>query len=386
MNTEFNDFYRGRRVLVTGHTGFKGSWLSIWLKELGAEVIGCSIDPPGEPNNFEACRLKDKMAHHHQDIRDYEGLKELFKIHEPEVVFHLAAQPIVRLSYTDPLLTLDTNIRGTIHLLEAIRTTASTSVLVNITSDKCYRNREVVWGYRESDPLGGFEPYSASKGCCELVFASYLNAFFSGKSAEERLLGAASVRAGNVIGGGDWGVDRLIPDCVRAFSENRTLSIRNPRAIRPWLHVLEPLSGYLWLGALLANFPEKFSGSWNFGPHDTEYLDVKEIVEMFVEHWGNGIWEDMSTPPSSDETVLDFHESEMLKLCCDKARAYLKWYSILSPESYLRLTADWYNAFYGKQGTHDMYGICADQIQHYTAKAKAAGLYWVRGIDFTLEK
>lgn len=383
MNSAFNDFYRGKRVLVTGHTGFKGSWLSIWLKELGAEVIGCSIAPPGQPSNFEACRLKDRVHHIHQDIRDYEGIRAIFETHEPEVVFHLAAQPIVRLSYLEPMRTLDTNIRGTFHILEAIRTTSCTKVLVNITSDKCYKNREQVWGYRESDPMGGFEPYSASKGSCELVFASYLNSFFNGGTNGGREIGAVSVRAGNVIGGGDWGVDRLIPDCVKAFSEGRALAIRSPRAVRPWLHVLEPLSGYLWLGTLLGQFPERYSGSWNFGPHDTEYLNVKEIIEMFTGFWGKGEWEDVSTPLPDGDTALDFHESEMLKLCCDKARSYLKWYSILSPETYLRLTAEWYRVFYESPRQRDMHAVCVDQIHHYTEKAREIGLLWARGIDFT---
>ena len=249
---------RTKKLLITGHTGFKGSWLAIWLKELGADVVGYSLDPPSEPNNFEATRLREKITHIHGDIRDLDRLMETFKKYQPEFVFHLAAQPLVRLSYDEPKMTFDTNVGGTVNVFEAVRKTPSVKVLVNITSDKCYENKEWVWGYRENDPMGGHDPYSASKGCAELVFNAYLQSFFSQKSAAHRQehIGAASARAGNVIGGGDWGADRLVPDCIRALSRHQPIGIRSPHAVRPWQHVLEPLSGYLQLGALLSQDPK----------------------------------------------------------------------------------------------------------------------------------
>src|SRR4030042_3892504 len=226
----FNNAYKNKRVLVTGHTGFKGSWLAIWLKELGAQVIGFSLDPPSKPNNFTACSLKDKIVHIHGDIRDLDHLLKIFKEYNPEFVFHLAAQALVRLSYENPKVTFDTNIGGTVNLLEAVRLTPNVRVFVNVTSDKCYDNREWVWGYRESDPLGGHDPYGASKGCAELVFNSYLKSFFNKEYSEDRSIGAASVRAGNVVGGGDWGKDRIIPDWVRALSVDKPVGIRSPEA------------------------------------------------------------------------------------------------------------------------------------------------------------
>lgn len=287
MSAMFDEIYKNKRVLITGHTGFKGSWLAIWLKELGADVVGYSLDPPSEPNNFEATRLREKITHIHGDIRDLDRLMETFKKYQPEFVFHLAAQPLVRLSYNEPKMTFDTNIGGTVNVFEAVRKTPSVKVLVNITSDKCYENKEWVWGYRENDPMGGHDPYSASKGCAELVFSAYLKSFFSQNAAQksgdmtqlrEQLgscpqistsgprLGAASARAGNVIGGGDWGTDRLVPDCIRALSRHQPIGIRSPKAVRPWQHVLEPLGGYLLLGAALWQDPQKYSGAWNFGP------------------------------------------------------------------------------------------------------------------------
>jgi CDP-glucose 4,6-dehydratase len=229
----FNDAFKNKKVLVTGHTGFKGSWLAIWLKELGADVIGYSLAPPSEPNNFEATRLQDKITHIHGDIRDLDRLMETFKKYQPEFVFHLAAQPLVRLSYDEPKMTFDTNVGGTVNVLEAVRKTPSVKVLVNITSDKCYENREWVWGYRENDPMGGHDPYSASKGCAELVFSAYLKSFFSQDAAQDRTIGAASARAGNIIGGGDWGADRLVPDCIRALSRHQPIGIRSPHAVGP---------------------------------------------------------------------------------------------------------------------------------------------------------
>jgi CDP-glucose 4,6-dehydratase len=364
----FNNIYQNKKVLVTGNTGFKGSWLSIWLKELGAQVIGYSLDPPSEPNNFKACSLKDKIVHVHGDIRDLEHLLATFEKYKPEFVFHLAAQALVRLSYEEPKLTFDTNIGGTVNVLEAVRLTPSVKVLVNVTSDKCYENREWIWGYRENDPMGGKDPYSASKGCAELVFNSYLRSYFGSNSPNGRKIGLASARAGNVIGGGDWGKDRLIPDCVRALASNQPIIIRNPKTVRPWQHVLEPLSGYLWLGALLWQSAEAYSGAWNFGPDDSSHLTVAEMADRLIKYWGSGAWEDLSDPKAP-------HEAKSLKLCCDKAHAKLNWHSILSIDECLRMTSEWYKMFY-EGPSHEAYKFCTKQIMEYVERAKERKLNW----------
>ena len=365
----FRNTYKGKKVLITGHTGFKGSWLAVWLRELGAEVTGYSLAPPSEPNNFSACQLKDKITHIEDDIRDLENLKRVFTEYEPEFVFHLAAQPLVRTSYQNPKLTFDTNIGGTVNILEAVRITSSVKILINVTSDKCYENREWVWGYRENDPLGGHDPYSASKGGSEVVFSAYLKSFFR-KEAGGREIGAGSVRAGNVIGGGDWGTDRLIPDCIRALSGGETIEIRNPKAIRPWQHVLEPLSGYLSLGAMLDKSPASFSGAWNFGPSGLDYLTVGQIAEKIVDLWGSGIWKDVSSKSDA------LHEAHTLKLCCDKALAELNWHSTLGIEDCLKYLVEWYKLFYENGQDMDMYDICSSQIGFYSDRAKEQKLEW----------
>jgi CDP-glucose 4,6-dehydratase len=365
----FRNAYKGKKVLITGHTGFKGSWLAVWLREMGAEVTGYSLAPPSEPNNFSACRLKDKTTHIEGDIRDLENLKRVFTEYEPEFVFHLAAQSLVRTSYQNPKLTFDTNIGGTVNILEAVRMTPSIKVMINVTSDKCYENREWVWGYRENDPLGGHDPYSASKGGAEVVFSAYQRSFFR-KEAGGREIGTASVRAGNVIGGGDWGTDRLIPDCIRALSSGETIEIRNPKAIRPWQHVLEPLSGYLSLGAMLYKSPASFSGAWNFGPSRLDYLTVGQIAEKIVDLWGSGIWKDVSSKSGA------LHEAHTLKLCCDKALAELNWHSTLGIEDCLNYLTEWYKLFYENGQDMDMYDICSSQIGRYTDMAKKQKLEW----------
>jgi len=375
----FNNIYQNKKVLITGHTGFKGSWLAIWLKVLGAEVIGYSLAPPSGPNNFEATGLREKITHIHGDIRDLEQLMEAFKKYQPEFVFHLAAQPLVRLSYDEPKLTFDTNVGGTVNIFDAVRKTLSVKVLVNITSDKCYENKEWVWGYRENDPMGGHDPYSASKGCAELVFSAYLKSFFSQKNSGDNTeihthprpvegqnsvssardyIGAASARAGNVIGGGDWGADRLVPDCIRALSRHQPIGIRNPHAVRPWQHVLEPLSGYLHLGAALLGDPQKYSGSWNFGPDDSSHLTVAAMTDRLIKYWGSGAWDDLSDPKA-------LHEANLLKLNCDKAHAELNWRSVLTIDDCLRMTADWYNNFYTSSKKEGMYPFCVAQILKY---------------------
>jgi len=363
--------YQKKTVLVTGHTGFKGSWLTIWLRELGAHVVGYSLEPPTEPNNFNASKLENKITHIHGDVRDLDSLLKIFREYQPEFVFHMAAQPLVRLSYEEPKLTFDTNVGGTINLLEAVRLNPSVKVFVNITSDKCYENKEWVWGYRENDPMGGNDPYSASKGCAELAFRAYLKSFFTHGDSLKRQIGAASVRAGNVVGGGDWGKDRLIPDCIRAFSSHQIIGIRNPNSIRPWQHVLEPLSGYLWLGALLSSEPYYCSGAWNFGPDDSGHMTVADVVNKFIQYWGEGSWKDLSGQDAP-------HEAKLLKLNCDKAYAELNWYSVLSIDECLKMTAEWYRKFYSNRPNEDMYLNCVDQINSYSDRASQKGLSWTK--------
>ena len=365
----FKNIYEGKRVLVTGHTGFKGSWLSIWLKELGAEVAGYALEPPSEPNNFNACGLNGHITHFHGDIRDFSYMMTIFDSYQPEFVFHLAAQAFVRPSYEQPKLTFDTNAGGTVNIMEAVRLTPGVRVLVNITSDKCYENREWVWGYRENDAMGGRDPYSASKGCAELIFASYWRSFFNASAQGESPIGAASARAGNAIGGGDWGKDRLIPDCIRALNAGDPIGVRNPGAVRPWQHVLELLSGYLWLGACLWEKPDIYSGSWNFGPIDGDHLTVQEIVTRLVGAWGKGSWEDLSAPDT-------LHEAATLRLCCDKARTGLQWYNALTMDECITMTTDWYRAYYTGGRREIMYPLCRDQIWRYTGCAAKRGLPW----------
>jgi CDP-glucose 4,6-dehydratase len=350
--------YKNKTVLITGHTGFKGSWLAIWLVELGADVIGYSIEPPSEPNNFAATKLEKKITHIYGDIRDYDALLESFNKYQPEFVFHLAAQPLVRLSYDEPKMTFDTNVGGTVNIFEAVHKTPSVKVLVNITSDKCYENKECIRGYRENDPLGGHDPYSASKGCAELVFNAYLKSFFSQDASQKKAIGAASARAGNVIGGGDWGTDRLVPDCIRALNKHQPINIRSPYAVRPWQHVLEPLGGYLSLGAALRQDPQKYSGPWNFGPDDNSQLTVAEMVDKLIKYWGAGSWKSLSDPQA-------LHEAKLLKLNCDKAHAELNWHSTLTIEGCLQMTTDWYKNFYTGNQNKDMSPFCVAQIRKY---------------------
>jgi CDP-glucose 4,6-dehydratase len=368
----FKNIYRDRKVLVTGHTGFKGSWLSIWLRELGAEVVGFSLEPPSDPSNFVATRLKNRIIHVHGDIREIDQLSAAFCEHQPEFAFHLAAQPLVRLSYEEPKLTFDTNVGGTVNLFEAVRKTSSVKVLVNITSDKCYENKEWIWGYRENDPMGGHDPYSASKGCSELVFNAYLKSFFSQSAVQNRAIGAASARAGNVIGGGDWGKDRLLPDCIRALSSRQPIGIRSPNSVRPWQHVLEPLSGYLWLGALLKEDPFRYSGAWNLGPDDDSHMTTVDLVDRLIHYWGEGSWKDLSVQNAP-------HEAKLLKLNCDKAHTELKWRAVLNLDEGLKMTADWYKKYYFFGSKEDMYPACAEQIRQYSDHAALKALPWTAG-------
>lgn len=375
MATLFDRIYKNKTVLITGHTGFKGSWLAIWLRELGSKVIGYSLEPPSDPNNFAATRLQEKVTHVHGNILDLDCLIDTFEKYQPEFVFHLAAQPLVRLSYQEPKLTFDTNVGGTVNVFEAVRKTSSVKVLVSITSDKCYENREWVWGYRENDPMGGHDPYSASKGCAELVFNAYMKSFFSPNAALGRPIGASSVRAGNVIGGGDWGADRLIPDCIRALSRHQPIGIRSPNAVRPWQHVLEPLSGYLQLGAALWQDPHKYSGAWNFGPEGNSHLTVAEMTNKLAHSWGEGsLWQDVSNTQA-------LHEAHLLKLNCDKARAALNWQSVLAIDECMQMTTHWYKIFYAMPPQSSMYEICTQQIADYIECARMRKLIWAEGSD-----
>ncbi len=335
----FDNIYQGKIVLVTGHTGFKGSWLSLWLKEMGAEVIGYSLSPPTYPNHYELLGLEIESVI--ADIRDQNRLDQVFGDSKPDIVFHLAAQPLVRLSYQQPDMTFETNVMGTVRVLEACRKTLSVRAVVCISSDKCYENREWLWGYRENDPMGGYDPYSASKGCVELAVSAYQNSFFHpdtfGKTHHVLL---ASARAGNVIGGGDWAKDRLIPDIVSASSEKKKVIIRSPDAIRPWQHVLEPLSGYLMIGQKLLEGNRTFAESWNFGPGDDGTLRVGDLVKTAVCHWDTILYEIQAAEP------VPLHEAKLLKLDCSKARFRLGWKNIWSIERSVEKTIGWYRRFY----------------------------------------
>ena len=364
----FNNFYCDKRVLVTGHTGFKGSWLTLWLLQLGAKVAGFSAYLPSDPCNFEVLGLEKMIGHVVGDIRHLHELKQVFDDFQPEIVFHLAAQPIVRKSYNDPKLTFDTNVGGTVNILECIRTTESVKGAVIITSDKCYRNVEWSWGYRENDSLGGGDPYSASKACAEMAINSYCQSFFSKESG----VSVASTRAGNVIGGGDWAENRIIPDCVRAWSEDEKAIIRSPQSTRPWQHVLEPLSGYLWLGALLAS-DHKISGeAFNFGPREDVIQPVSSLIAAFQKYWEEAQWE------VRDETFTN-KESRLLKLCCDKALSILNWRAILSFEESVEFTASWYRKFY--IGQYDMVEFSKQQIEKYCLLAAERSTEWVKSVS-----
>ena len=331
MQTDLQ-LFSGKRVLITGHTGFKGSWLAFILNEVGAEVTGLALPPVTAVNHFDLLRLDRKIKHIVGNICDTEMLEKTVQDFQPECVLHLAAQALVRPSYDDPVATFSTNVMGSVNLLEAVRQCESVRSLVYITSDKCYENVEWIWGYRENDQLGGRDPYSASKAAAELVFSTYVRSFFE----EQRpMLGAASTRAGNVIGGGDWAVDRIIPDCIRAIQADEPVRLRNPRATRPWQHVLEPLAGYLLLAARLYEEPNKWGGAWNFGPSTEQVRTVKNVAEVIVDHIGKGCVEVV-------ETEGQVHEARLLQLNCDKANQLLGWYPRWHVDKTLEATAHWY--------------------------------------------
>lgn len=350
-------FWHGKRVLLTGHTGFKGSWLSLWLQSMRATVTGYALAPPTNPSLFEIAEVAQGMTSVIGDIRDLARLQEVFAEHQPEIVIHMAAQPLVRYSYQNPVETYSTNVMGTVHLLEAVRNTPGIKAVVNITTDKCYENREWVWGYRENEPMGGFDPYSNSKGCAELVSAAYRSSFFNAKNYAQHGVATATVRAGNVIGGGDWAQDRLIPDILAAFAQGRKVDIRNPHAIRPWQHVMEPLRGYLTLAEQLFEHGPSFGEGWNFGPNDEDAKPVGWIVEQMAALWGaDAQWQvDNGEHP---------HEAHYLKLDISKARSRLDWHPALHLKDALALIIDWAKQ---RQEGANMRQLTLAQIQAYQA-------------------
>jgi len=357
QNNRFNNIYNGKKVLVTGHTGFKGGWLSLWLKELGAEVIGYSLDPPTKPSFFEAVDLKNKLIHIIGDVRDEKYLLSVFEKHQPEFIFHLAAQSLVRFSYKEPRLTYETNVMGTVNILEAIRKSKSVRAAVIITSDKCYENKEWIYGYRENDSVGGYDPYSSSKGCAELVVSAYRRSFLNPINQNNHKIAIASARAGNVIGGGDWGEDRLIPDCVKTLSQNKIINIRNPQATRPWQYVLEPLSGYLLLGSKMHKDGKRYNSAWNFGPNDNDIITVEEIVKSVIINWDNGDYK--------VDTSRQLHEAGLLKLDTSKARTLLRWKPVYNIYEAIKRTINWYKYFYNGIKKDKLYKIAVNEIWDY---------------------
>lgn len=359
----FGNVYKERKIFVTGHTGFKGSWLVLWLLNLEANVVGYSLSVPTDPNHHEILSLDLKTVS--GDVRDFEKIQKAVESFRPDIVFHMAAQPLVRKSYQNPMETFETNVIGTVNVFEACRQTDSVKAIVNITSDKCYENREWIWGYRETDPMGGHDPYSASKGCAELVTASYRKSFFpleEYQRTHQTLV--TSVRAGNVVGGGDWGEDRLVPDIMRAAGQNEKVIIRNPQATRPWQHVLEPLAGYLLLGQQLLEGKKDFSGAWNFGPNDEGHRNVLTVVKELQNHW-----------PSIDYQLTtgekNPHEANLLKLDCSKAHTKLGWRLVWNSFRAFAKTAQWYRGFYESGRV-----LSQEQLAEYINDAKQKQMSW----------
>lgn len=349
-------FWKDKKVFVTGHTGFKGSWLSLWLQQLGANVTGYALKPPTNPNLFEVAQVGQGMKSVIGDIRDGAGLVKVMLQAEPDIVIHMAAQPLVLRSYEDPIETYSTNVMGTVNLLEAVRKTPSVRAVINVTTDKCYENKEWLWGYRENESMGGFDPYSSSKGCSELVTAAYRNSFFTPINQNERRVALASARAGNVIGGGDWAADRLIPDIFRALLNSQSVKIRNPNAIRPWQHVLEPLSGYILLAEQLYKYGATFAEAFNFGPEEDDAKPVRWIVDQLTQQWGQGAeWHfDGGIHP---------HEANYLKLDCSKSKTILNWHSKWSLSDALKNIVTWHQDF---QNGRNMKDVTMNQIKLYT--------------------
>jgi CDP-glucose 4,6-dehydratase len=349
-------FWRGRKVFMTGHTGFKGGWLSLWLQSLGAELTGFSLEPATDPGLFKVANVAHGMTSLIGDIREGESLMRAMKDARPDVVIHMAAQPLVRYSYDQPVETYSTNVMGTVHLLEAVRAVSSVRSVVIVTSDKCYENKEWLWGYRENEPMGGYDPYSNSKGCAELVVSAYRSSYFNSATYEKHGVAIASARAGNVIGGGDWAANRLVPDILRSLEASQPVEIRNPHAVRPWQHVLEPLMGYLMLAEKLHETGTEFAEGWNFGPNEEDAKPVSWIVEKLTEQWGNGAsW------------VLDGqdhpHEAHYLKLDCSKAKARIGWHPRLNIELAIKNIIVWHRAYLACE---DMRELTLNQINNFS--------------------
>jgi len=374
----FQNFYKGKKVLITGHTGFKGSWLAIWLHELGADVIGISLDPYTERDNFVLSGIQNKITDLRGDIRDGQLLKHIFQKYQPEIVFHLAAQPLVRLSYDIPVDTYEVNVMGTIHLMEAIRATNSVKVAVMITTDKCYENKEQIWGYRENEAMGGYDPYSSSKGAAEIAIASWRSSFFNPEEFSKHGKSIASVRAGNVIGGGDWALDRIIPDCIKSLEAGRTIEIRSPKAIRPWQHVLEPLSGYMLLAQKMWSEPAKYCEGWNFGPYAESIATVWYVATKVVEDYFQESRNKNQDSEHSDHHLSlitdhylrdlsnpnDLHEANLLMLDISKAKFKLGWEPRLIIDQSVELTVDWYKRY----KSENVLSLCLNQISKFVAR------------------
>jgi CDP-glucose 4,6-dehydratase len=362
MHNLFGNIYKDKTVLVTGHTGFKGSWLIYWLHKMGANVIGYSLEAPTNPNHIGLLNLD--ITSIIGDIRDLEKLNQTFETYKPDIVFHLAAQPLVRLSYENPIETYETNVMGTLKVFEACKK-ANVKAIVNITSDKAYENREWIWGYRESDPLGGYDPYSSSKGCADILANSYRNSYFNPKDYKKThntLL--ASCRAGNVIGGGDWAKDRLMTDIMISVSQGKKVNIRNPHATRPWQHVLEPLSGYLQIGQKLLEEKVEFGDAWNFGPSDEGSITVEEVVQNVKKHWDKIDYEINSQ--------LTYHEANLLKLDCSNAHILLKWKDVWDRDTTFEKTVNWYKLYY----ENDKEILTKNDLESYITDAKAQSIEW----------
>ena len=365
MQKLFSGIYKNKTVLVTGHTGFKGSWLVYWLKEMGANVIGYSLEAPSKPNHIGLLNLD--IISIVGDIRDSDKLNVTFKKYNPEIVFHLAAQPLVRLSYEDPIETYETNVMGTLKVLEACRN-SDVKAIVNITSDKAYDNKEWIWGYRENDPLGGYDPYSSSKGCADILVNSYRSSYFNKKDYKKtHNILIASCRAGNVIGGGDWARDRLITDIMLSVSENKKVSIRNPNATRPWQHVLEPLSGYLNIGQKLLEEKVEFSDAWNFGPSDEGSITVEEVVKNIKKNWNKIDYE-------ININRNNLHEANLLKLDCSKAHIILQWKDVWNSETTFEKTVKWYKSYYEENKLI----LTKNDLLAYVKDAKLKKIEWTK--------
>lgn len=351
----YNNIYRNKKIFITGHTGFKGSWLSIWLQTLGAKVCGYSLKPNTNPSMYQELDIENKIEKSIiGNILDYEKLEDSINDFQPEIIFHLAAQPIVRLSYKEPKLTYETNVIGTLNVLEVARKCKSVKAFVNVTTDKCYENKEIARGYKEDEPMGGYDMYSSSKGCVEIMSSSYRRSFLQ----EEDSMSMATARAGNVIGGGDWAEDRLIPDCIRYINQNKAIEIRNPIAVRPWQHVLEPLSGYLLLGQKLLETGKDYAEGFNFGPNEESVLKVSEVVQKIIDNYNKG------------EVIVhkkdNLHEANLLMLNIEKSKTVLNWTPTYTANEAIKETVEWYKHFYAKDT--DMYQYTIQQIKNYSSK------------------